>query len=330
MKEDNLISIIVPVYNVENYIKKCLDSLIKQTYKNIEIIVVNDGSQDESEIIIQKECELDKRVLYFKKKNGGLGSARNYGLERAKGKYVCFVDSDDWVSPDFVEQLIGPLIETNSDISICNMNYIFEDGSSRNRTPKINQVEILDKNSAIDELLEGKKFRFHACNKMFSMNLFDDVCFKEGKLFEDVFTTYKLFNKCHQVALVPKTLYFYLQSRQGSILTSKFNERKFDILEAMDEIQNTYDREKHKDSLTCLYISNVISLVNYIATSYRGLDRDRKSRYKETIKSTYQRYELSGYLSNCKLKASSRIRYFLIIHAYELHMLLYRKIKQIK
>ena len=126
MKKQDLISIVVPIYNVEKYLEKCINSIIIQTYKNIEIILVNDGSTDSSGKICDIYLKIDKRIKVVHKKNGGLSDARNVGIENAKGKYIAFIDSDDFLDSDFIEILYNLIIEYNADVSCCKCNVIYK------------------------------------------------------------------------------------------------------------------------------------------------------------------------------------------------------------
>ena len=128
--ENQLISVIVPIYNVENYLRQCLDSILEQTFHNLEILLVNDGSTDDSGQICQEYLKKDSRIRYFEKENGGLSDARNYGIERAQGEYLTFIDSDDWVTSTYIEELYIKLQHYNADISITNYFYFQESNAT--------------------------------------------------------------------------------------------------------------------------------------------------------------------------------------------------------
>lgn len=329
LNENNidLISIIIPVYNVEKYINKCLNSVFNQTYKNIEIIVVNDGSTDNCEKIILDNYKDEKRLIYIKKENGGLSSARNLGIEKSKGKYICFVDSDDWIEKDYIEKMYNMIIKDDSQICVCNMKYIFEDGKIKKRTPVIKEKEIVDNTTALNYLLEGKKYKFHAVNKMYQRSLFIDnnIRFELNKLYEDVFTTYKLFVCACKISLIPDFLYNYLQNRKGSILNTRFNEKRFDILEAISEVSyNKYiNKNVSKKSLQCFYITNIISIFNYI---YNLEKKERTVFYNRIVKDNS--FKLSKcYFFNYKLSFTNRIRFFLIKNNFTSYVKLMKIIK---
>lgn len=211
-----LISIVVPVYNVENYILKCLNSLIKQKYKQIEIILVDDGSTDESGKICDEFKEKDDRIRVFHKKNGGLSSARNYGIKKAKGDIVAFVDSDDYVKDVFVLDLYRGMQASNADIVICGYN---------NEKPK--NETISGKEATIRLLTKQENIDIISWNKLYKKKLFTDnnIFFPEGKKHEDTLTTYKLMSKAKKVTYIDESLYIYVE-RKGSITASeKIEER---------------------------------------------------------------------------------------------------------
>lgn len=329
--DKDLISIIVPVYNVEQYVKKCLDSLCSQSYTNIEIIVVNDGATDNSEKIILDNFSGNDKVKYYKKENGGLSSARNYGINMSRGKYLAFVDSDDWVQLDFIKELYQSICETGSEVAICNMEYTYTDGRVKKRTPKIDNKEILDSVEALRYLFVGEKYKFHAQNKMYLASLFKDngIYYTEGKIYEDVFTTYKLLYKANKVALVNKDLYYYLQSRPGSILATRFNEKRFDIIEALNNIkafleENDLPLEKEFQKL---YVINIISLVNYLYPIYRSLSSEERKHYKNRLISKGDRKCIHKYLTNEKLTKVEKIRFFLIKNCLYIYTILLSLLK---
>lgn len=229
MKND-LISVIVPVYNVEQYLGKCLRSIMDQTYKNIEIILVDDGSTDSSGFICEKAAIEDKRCLVFHKKNGGLSSARNFGIKYAKGRYLSFVDSDDYLMPTMIEKMHCEMIKHSVEIVACNYLFYFDESDKKRVHPvwTDNSVE-LSSNMAKKLLLFENTYRCYAWNKMYSKYLFDDIEFPEGKLYEDIITSYKLISKIDKMYFVNEALYVYRQ-RVGSI-TQKSNKRVYEILD---------------------------------------------------------------------------------------------------
>ena len=227
--ENKLVSIIVPVYGVEKELPRCLDSLLDQTYKNIEILLVDDGSPDQCPQICDFYGEKDQRVRVFHKKNGGLSAARNYALERVTGEYISFVDGDDWVEKDFIEILVHDLEVHHADISIIGYALAWENGKCLNQTSE-NVYEVLDREQAIRELFIQQKFQCMSCTKLYKKSLFDSVRFPEGKLFEDIAVSLDLFRQCSSVVVNGTSKYMYYQ-RANSIVNSKMNEDKLVMLE---------------------------------------------------------------------------------------------------
>lgn len=209
------ITIVVPVYKVEQYLKKCVDSIINQSYRHLEILLVDDGSPDNSGEICDEYARKDKRVRVIHKKNGGLSDARNTALEIATGDYVMFVDSDDWIDANACEKLAEIISEKNADIVVFGYYKIYESGKSKRATT--DNPRLISSSEGIRFMItfEDKVGNF-ACNKIYSKSLFDGVRFPVGKLYEDQGTTYKLFHKAERIYLSDLPLYFYLQ-RSSSI-----------------------------------------------------------------------------------------------------------------
>lgn len=231
--DNSLISIIVPIYNVEEYIFKCVKSLLVQTYKNIEIILVNDGTKDNSMKKIQALIK-DKRCVVLNKENGGLSDARNFGLAYSRGEYIVFVDADDYVDENFIEVLYTNLIKTNSDISVCNSYYTYNQKDIPSSPIKA-ELQIFNTISSIRELYKFDSYGSGVWNKLFKRELLWNNLFPVGKISEDYFVMYKVFYKSNKVVYDSRPLYHYIQ-RNGSI--TKTGKLKKDIIEAGTEFYN--------------------------------------------------------------------------------------------
>jgi len=329
---DPLVSIVVPAYNVEKYIKKCVDSLLNQTYENIEIIIVNDGSTDNTSKIIRNNFFDEQKVIILEKSNGGLSSARNYGIKKSNGNFLSFVDSDDWVAPSFIEDMISFMMQTNSDISICNMKYCFSDGTERKRTPKIEKREVVSSRKAFDLLLSGDFYKAHAQNKIYKKSLFLDnnIQFPHNKLYEDVFTTYKLLLNANKVCLLDKNLYFYLQEREGSILNKRFSVSRFDIISALEQILVMVKKDEN-NLFQKFYVTNIISLVNYIYPIYDSLSDNQINDYKNRLleNTTLSKFN-DGLFYNKELNCIEKIRFFLIKKNLGIYCHIFKKIKFVR
>lgn len=230
--ETPMISVIVPVYNVENYLKRCVDTIIGQTYSKLEIILVDDGSTDTSGDICDEYALADERIIVIHKKNGGLSDARNAGLKVKKGEYVFFVDSDDWIHLDTIQILYEKLILCDCDVAIGGFKQ--ETSNLAERYAKICEGEIkvyeLSRKQALVEMLKQEKFSCSACGRLFKVGLFDSIEFPVGKLYEDQGTTYRLFLKANKLCFVDLPLYIYFV-RSGSIQNSEFKISNMDELE---------------------------------------------------------------------------------------------------
>lgn len=233
---DTLISIIVPVYNVQDYLEKCILSIINQTYKKLDIILVDDGSTDDSGIICDEYCKNDSRIRVIHQNNCGLSSARNAGIEIAYGDYIGFVDSDDYIDATMFEKLYFAAKKNNAQISICNYFLInTENIKTKYKNTIIHKEKVFNNTVAIEQMCRGNLFQFHAWNKLYKKELFIGTRFPLGKLFEDIFTTHKVMYKAEKVVVIPESLYFYVQ-RNGSILNSKFNIKKLDYIYACKDL----------------------------------------------------------------------------------------------
>ena len=236
------LSIIVPVYNVEKYLEKCICSLVKQTLDDIsyEIIIVNDGSPDNSQEIIDKYATRYSNIVALTKENGGLSDARNYGLERAKGKYVAFVDSDDYVDAKMYQTMLEKAKEKNFDVVVCDFVEVYEDheccGTSRVKE------DLLSKEDVRRAMLD---FYPSAWNKIYKRELFEKVRFKKGVWFEDVECLYRLFPIIKNVGVVKEKFYYYIQ-RSGSISKSK-DPRIFHCVENWNGVLEYYKQQNYID-----------------------------------------------------------------------------------
>lgn len=228
-----LVTVIVPVYKVEPYLRRCLDSIVNQTYKNLEIILIDDGSPDNCGVICDEYAENDKRIKVIHKENGGLSSARNVGLDIFKGEYVSFVDSDDVVSLDMIEYLYDLLSDNNAEISVC-LHEIVRDNHRWISFKNVNNQTVTPK-ECIKKLLYNDGVDTSAWAKLYKASLFNNVRYPQGKLFEDIATTYKVFFNANRIALGNEAKYSYIL-RNSSIVGSSFNEKKLDLLEMTDEM----------------------------------------------------------------------------------------------
>ena len=240
---NDLISVIIPVYNVEKYLEKCINSVINQTYKNLEIILVNDGSTDNCPNICDEFAKKDSRIRVIHKQNGGLSSARNAGLDIANGQYIGFVDSDDYIHTEMYQKLYEALISQNADLSICSYEEVTEKGKSIDGFSPIKD-EILDANNALLKLNQ-EKFWYYVVvyTKLYNKNIFKDIRFPESKINEDQFIVHEVFYNCKKIVTIPNKLYYYVQ-RNGSITKSKKTIKNFDEIYSMFARVEFYNSKK--------------------------------------------------------------------------------------
>lgn len=232
-----LVSVIIPIYNTERYLRRCIDSVCAQTYSSIEIILINDGSTDGCLDICEEYMRKDARVRLINQVNQGQGKARNEGMKVASGEYYFFLDSDDYLEPDCIAVLCKALAEANADISIIDYYDVTESGKLlKKRTQERKNVTILDSESAVEEMLYWKLFGVAPWGKIYKKELWEGECFKENIFHEDLATTYKITAKARKIVWLPEKKMYYMY-RKGSDVHQKFNLRKLSILESSKEIK---------------------------------------------------------------------------------------------
>lgn len=242
----DLISVIIPVYKVERYLDCCVESVVTQTYSHLEIILVDDGSPDRCPMMCEEWAKKDRRIRVIHKANGGLSDARNAGLAVAMGEYISFIDSDDWVDKHFIEYLRIAMRQTKSDLAACDVCFV-RDGENAPlvREGRPNPVKNTPE-YALATLIMGQEYRAVAWNKLYRKELLTGELFEVGKLHEDEFFSYRLFDKCSSLSYIDIPLYFYRQ-REDSIMTT-YSARHLDALEA-----HSRRLELLKQKYPCLY-----------------------------------------------------------------------------
>lgn len=265
-----LISVIVPIFNVEKYLNRCIESLLNQTYKNIELILVDDGSTDRCGEICDMYAIKDSRVKVIHKKNGGLSDARNVGLNIARGYYISFVDSDDWVHSDYLKLMYEYLVNNNADICECDIlitsNFVTE------ITDTIITTDLYDTKSALRELIKDTVFHQHVWNKLYKKESINGIKFPIGKINEDEFWTYKVFGNCNRIVKLNKVLYYYFQ-RNTSIMGSKYNLNRLDALKAKS-LRQSYIQEFFPSLVNIAKVNFYNSCVYAGQMSLKYLDRN--------------------------------------------------------
>lgn len=272
------ISVIVPIYNAELYLKKCLDSIINQTYSNFEVILINDGSTDKSKDICMEFCENDERLIYIEQENKGLSSARNIGISKSSGDYICFVDSDDYIEKELFKKTIHAIDQYNADIIIYGR---YKDYGTKivkvfeSRSDKIYKKEVV-----LKKMLSGIKMDFSVCDKIFKKELWKSIRFPVGLTAEDMLTVPYVIEQAKKIVKI-KGCYYYYRYTPNSITTSKFNQHTFDSIRAIEFFENKYlkgklDERLHLNAFKVIqytfYIQKLISLdennINYERNKY--------------------------------------------------------------
>lgn len=260
------ISVIVPVYNVEGYLEKCLTSLVNQTLQDIEIVVVNDGSRDGSQTIIDEfHNQNPEKIKSFIKENGGLSDARNYGIDRCSGQFLAFVDSDDYVEPTMMEEMFSLAEKHNSEMVICNIQKVDEHG---NVTQKLTQIPNMPEKIDLNEHFSVfSDLSYFACNKIFKKDLFLNKRFKKGVHFEDIQLIPQLLLECTTLAQTQKYHYQYLE-RTDSI-TKSHTEKGLDILYAVKDVEEAFVKSKFSSKTEALkgfqILEGVYTFLAYLA-----------------------------------------------------------------
>lgn len=237
------ISVIVPVYNVEKYLPRCMDSILAQTYQNLEIILVDDGSSDECPKICDEYERRDERIRVIHKENGGLSDARNTGIDAANGEYLTFVDSDDYIHPEMYESLWGALKAEHAEVAMCNLKKVYQMDAEVSSVEE-KEVKVYTGIQAIENILDKNLHVVSvvACGKLYKRKLFEDIRFPKGKLHEDEFTTYQIYYKSNQIVACSGAYYYYFQ-RENSIMGTRKTTFSYDGLEAYERMGEFF-REK--------------------------------------------------------------------------------------
>ncbi|WP_370839403.1 glycosyltransferase family 2 protein [Intestinibacter bartlettii] len=275
-----LLSIIIPIYNVEKYLEKCIKSIINQTYRNLEIILINDGSIDESAKICGKYKEQDNRIIFINKKNGGAASAKNEGLKVAKGDYIAFVDSDDFIEPDMIEYMVNTIKKYNSDIIQCSFINIYKN------TEKFKQDKIVEQRISSKDFLELFLTKWDSSlfwNKLFKREVIENVFFKEGRCIDDEFFTYKCVINSKSIVTSNKIVYNY-RMRKSGVMKSESSQKQI-LKDRVDYLHERYElvRKIYKD-LDKSFLEHLLTYYLIISKEYY-VDEKLLDYMKDNLKS---------------------------------------------
>lgn len=303
MSKTPLISIIVPAYNVEHYIEACLDSLLKQTYSNFEIIVIDDGSTDNTATVLQKFSH-HQNIRLHHQVNSGISATRNQGLKLASGEFICFIDSDDYIAPNYLEALFAPFIQNPEiDITVCGYQEIHQTLTTKHQLqPKTLTGYAATKNFLINQ----QDFDILIWNKLYRKTLFTDhhILYPAGQIHEDNLTTYKLFSVARKICYIQDILYFY--QRQNSQITKNLHSRAKTLkrLEAKEQMA-IEARQFFHDDPNLQSASDVALILAYFAfldhAISRHIDQKYFQLYRQRILSFFKTQDQNPFLTT-KLK----------------------------
>ena len=273
----------------------CLNSIICQTYKNLEIIIVDDGSTDGSGKVCDKYKSKDNRIKVIHKKNGGLSSARNAGLKIAKGEYIGFIDSDDTINSKMYEILLKNALKTDSDISMCSYQYFWDNNTYKIKNKEKLQLVKLDSKEAIIQLNNFSSFDMSACDKLYRRTIFNKIKFPEGRLSEDFFVMYKLFLRAKKICYIALPLYNYRQRKNSISHSTNIN---FDFIDAAQEQRE--EVSKIYPELTSLmnvaYASAVLTVYDNFIKQDVKCSNQLKIKFQNDVKKNIKYYKKVSYI----------------------------------
>ena len=272
-----LISVIIPIYKVEPYLAKCVESVLGQTYSDFEIILVDDGSPDRCGVLCDEYAQADSRIKVIHKRNGGLSDARNAGMKIAHGEYLAFIDSDDWIERDYFDILYRLLKDYDADLSaiaLCNVN---EEGNEIGRSHN-GETHLLDATAAMENMFHRDGLPWCAQAKLYKRTLFEGIEYPVGVLMEDKATTYKVFGKCQKIVYSDLSLYKYLV-RQGSIMRSQFSEKRMRSFAIQEEL-NSFLEQNYPVAAVAAHAYTVKVAVSMLcmmsAAKYKDMEQSEK------------------------------------------------------
>lgn len=308
---EELISIVIPVYNVEQYIGKCIESVQNQTYKNLQIILVDDGSTDNSGHICDDYAMKDKRILCLHKPNGGLSDARNYALDKVKGNYIAFIDSDDYVSRYYIERLYQNILDTQADVSIANFMRVRSTDQITDILKTDRNLRIFNREESFYALYEDDlKYQFTtAWGKLYKTNIFDNIQYPKGRNYEDTSIAHLIYDNVSKVVYEDVNLYYYLV-RDSSITKSEQYIRD-DIILAVKDRMDFFDKKLSYEDLKIKsreqYFTTLMGVYARMQSDVVNISERKRKIYMQ-VRSAYKKYKRE--LSNWKIK--TRIKLFLL------------------
>lgn len=287
---DNLVSIVVPIYNVEKYLDKCVKSICNQTYTNLEIILVDDGSPDKCGKMCDEYAQNDDRIKVVHKKNGGLSDARNAGIRIATGKYLFLVDSDDYIREDTIALMYDRIEKDNADICICDIAIVDENGQKLNDNgiaQTVIESKIYNQEDMYERIITTPNWFFVvAWNKLYKREIFDNISYPKGRIHEDELTIHYIVEKCNKITTLNEKLYFYVQRNQSIMHDGGYKVKNLDIVQAFgDRAYFFIDHNENERAFRMLVRMRTVLLDGYIA-----LRNDKSTEKKNRINELYKLY----------------------------------------
>ena len=316
------ISIILPVYNVANYLNKCMDSILNQTYSNYELIIIDDGSTDNSGKICDEYKLKDNRIQVIHQKNLGLSAARNKGINLSTGKYITFIDSDDFVDNQYIEILYKTILDNKADISICDKNYYSKNKRNISKIIKDYKFEIISKEETYKRMFLKKGIGFAVWAKLYKTGILKQNKFTEGKLYEDIFIINSLIESANKIVVTNYNGYYYLK-RTESITSKKFSKKNMDLIEGSKIFKDfMFLNYPNLDKYTIRGYINA----NYAIYNKAILDKNYKKEYC-SIRKEILSYKKEIFTNNIYSK-SMKLQTFLLLFGNGIYRLFYKIYKK--
>ena len=318
---NDCVSVIVPVYNVERYIRRCIDSIIGQSYKNIEIFLVDDGSTDSSGHICDEYAKVDSRITVIHKLNGGLSQARNVAYDKTNGKYIVYIDSDDWVSEYYIEHLYTAITMNDADMSMSWFWDVQEDSNKEYVTnQELKNLDIIDSEACLEKLLYQDHVETSAWGKMYKRSILEGLKYPEGELYEDIVVTITAIHNSDKIAVIGNKDYFYFHRKDG-IQLQTYSHRKMDAIKHMSEaaelIKKIYN-ERLNTALSCRFLSIACNIIFQI---------DDRNEYKDDFECLWDiiKKNRNVVLFDRKARRKSRIAAIVSLFGYKTLEYVYKK-----
>lgn len=294
MEQEKLISVIVPVYNVEAFLEPCVRSIIGQTYRRLEIILVDDGSPDNCPQMCEQWAQKDERIRVLHKENGGLSDARNAGLKAATGEFVLFVDSDDWIAPEMAEKMLDAMVEYKADMVLCQYTEVFPNGKMLRKYDGKRAVRVYGRQEMFKLLLEDLEVTNHVWRRLYKRKLLPENLFPVGKNFEDMYVMAELTEKCETFVSL-NDVYYYYRANPNGIMKTKTSKNLNDYLDALEKShadicrfcpempKAMQDSMRRMRGLTATYLWEDVLVVPTLTSEERKQIRERVDKWADML-----------------------------------------------